>query len=390
MPVRIYDISKSSAGEQRGSYQGEEWHCGRGVRRVRWIRLLPSTSKQQSSIAYPERRSEAAARLHPPRAFAKRNRLHCLRPHEPLTSAGGGCRRSSHRAEPVAEAGARRHKGRKNLGRPAGDYSGAPRRASMRHPLSHGGRRTRVGDKVGLIHFAHENRFPSPGEPGRRDATSGPAGRLPGHGVATSAAIYSRVRSPYMRAHSRAVSPGQKVRASKKVPRGQKPRKPPLPRRKSFFTAIATVISIKQPIVVRELAEQHPQANAVQIIADLMGRAFSPTSTGHDEAIAGRRDGRASGRPPASSSPRRGEVSPGTPQEGDGKTPRLGETRNAFGSLFTTITVVLASCTGSSTARTAAAGPRRHRGCGKCTGPHRGGVKPPGWASSAMVCHPGP
>src|SRR5439155_5078120 len=143
----------------------------------------------------------------------------------------------------------------------------------------------KVGDKVGFIQL--------PTKPVAKTAEKPGSVKLPSRPVESRTTEFKRgdirtVRGPY-------ASPGRPAAPSAKFPPAQQkgmaapkaPEAPPAPP-KIILPADAQVISIKPPIVVRELAEQLKQ-KPFKIIADLMETGvFANVNQAIDEVIAQR------------------------------------------------------------------------------------------------------
>jgi translation initiation factor IF-2 len=186
--------------------------------------------------------------------------------------------------EPIAEAGAPATPGPEETSAgPAAIIppSPPPEPEPPAEPLPPPG--PRVGDKVGFI------QLPTKPVPKPPDKPAG--GRLPARpGDSRGTDFYKRgdirgVRSPYG-APNRGGPPPAKGPGQQKGPGGQKPAETTPSAPKIILPADAKVISIKPPIVVRELAEQLKQ-KPFKIIADLMGSGvFANVNQAIDEAIA--------------------------------------------------------------------------------------------------------
>jgi translation initiation factor IF-2 len=141
----------------------------------------------------------------------------------------------------------------------------------------------KVGDKVGFIQLPTK---PAPKPPEKPAAVKLPARPGDGRGGTefTRRGDIRSVRSPYG-APARGTTPAARGGAQQKTPAAAKPPEAPAPA-KIVLPADAKVITIKPPIVVRELAEQLKQ-KPFKIIADLMGcGVFANVNQAIDEAIA--------------------------------------------------------------------------------------------------------
>ncbi len=141
----------------------------------------------------------------------------------------------------------------------------------------------KVGDKVGFIQL--------PPKPGPRVGDKMGGVKLPGRPAEPKKTDFIKrrdfrgVRGATAASASSAV-PGARFPAQRKIPGAAKPAEAPPPAAKPTLPADAVVISIKPPIVVRELAEQLKQ-KPFKIIADLMeSGVFASVNQAIEETVA--------------------------------------------------------------------------------------------------------
>jgi translation initiation factor IF-2 len=290
MPVRIYDISKK-LGLENKEVLTKAKELGIAAARVASSSLDKITAEyleQQLIIAYPNAApAPAAPPPPPPPPPVPQPPILVLKAPEteppPELEAPAHVPAASLEHVAVVESGpvlteAAAPSAPTAIGQPAPPPEPEP---PVEPPVPLG---PKVGDKVGFIQL--------PTKPGPKPPDK-PAGgvKLPARPGDSRGTEFTRrgdirgVRSPYG-APSRGGPPPSRGPAQQKGSGGQKPAEAAPAVAKIILPADAKVISIKPPIVVRELAEQLKQ-KPFKIIADLMGSGvFANVNQAIDEAVA--------------------------------------------------------------------------------------------------------